>query len=32
MTNTKDPWRQRLGAIAKAKGKHFEERLDQAFA
>lgn len=32
MTNTKDPRRQRLGAIAKAKGKHFEERLDQAFA
>lgn len=32
MTNTKDPRRQRLGAIAKANGKHFEERLDQAFS
>lgn len=31
MTSIKDPRRQRLGAIAKAKGKHFEERLDQAF-
>lgn len=32
MTNTKDPRRQRLGAIAKAQGKRFEERLDEAFA
>lgn len=28
----KDPMRQRQGAINKARGKHFEERLDEAFA
>lgn len=32
MTKTKDPRRQRQGVISKAKGKHFEERLDEAFA
>lgn len=28
----KDPKRQLIGAISKAKGKHFEERLDASFA
>lgn len=32
MTKTKDPKRQRQGVINKARGKHFEERLDEAFA
>ena len=31
MTSTKDPRRQRQGAVSKAKGKHFEERLDASF-
>ena len=29
---TKDPRRRLLGALSKAKGKHFEERLDGSFA
>ena len=28
MTKEKDPRRQLMGKISKAKGKHFEERLD----
>ena len=28
----KDPRRQMIGAVSKAKGKQFEERLDRAFA
>ena len=32
MTEQKDPKRQLLGKIAKARGKQFEERLDQSFA
>lgn len=32
MTKEKDPRRQLMGKISKAKGKHFEERLDASFA
>lgn len=32
MNSTKDPRRQLMGAISKAKGKQFEDRLDRAFA
>ena len=32
MTKEKDPRRQLIGKISKAKGKHFEERLDASFA
>ncbi len=32
MAYTKDPERQLMGAVNKAKGKHFENRLDASFA
>ena len=32
MSKDKDPRRQLMGKISKAKGKHFEERLDASFA
>lgn len=32
MIHTKDPARRRQGAISKAEGKRFEERLDRSFA
>ena len=32
MSKDKDPRRQLMGKISKAKGKHFEERLDTSFA
>ena len=32
MSRDKDPRRQLMGKISKAKGKHFEERLDASFA